>query len=579
MQEKYHQGGLVEEYIARMTDVLNRVAINIDIDINGMLESVAEHTREEWIYCPVLGRFNAGKSSLINLLLREDLLPVSFIPLTGLPVSFFHGKKRQAFVEFSDGATDMAVSDDPDEIVSFVSSYASEKGNPRNIKSVRRIFVYHPSSILENGTVLIDTSGFEVPQGIAVDAMLDSLPGIDAVFFIIAADALISLSELSFIRSLFSLTTNVYFILTKMDLIENGDRTRVVGYIRKTLTSVLPGGSSPVVFPVSLVSGRRIRTDTGLPALESYILEYLGKRKRILKESAALVKISAIRENIGHIMSNRMDAVFGEIKKNEVAESEIRICIDEIDRLENDLPALIEGDYQKIEKHTVMLTREITARLFERVLPLLMTSKVDARHIIIGLFDDEWGKVIAEVDNKVSDFLLRRAVEVDSMIKRLLQSMQIAGIDGQVELFSDYWRTAEKEGRIAIERWNVRIPERNTGILDRLFRWFHWGEEEGERIRMVAHGIVNENVENMRWVLCHNCHVAIQAFRSAFEFFFRSPAVMYAREPDRITGRIAAMRSESERQIASLELALMELQNIGKDEAASIQRIRHGTGN
>mgnify|MGYP003732743649 CR=1 FL=1 len=54
----------------------------------------------------VLGQFKRGKSTLLNALLGEAVLPSSVVPLTAIPTRIRAGSMRQVRVDFSDGRTD-----------------------------------------------------------------------------------------------------------------------------------------------------------------------------------------------------------------------------------------------------------------------------------------------------------------------------------------------------------------------------------------------------------------------------------------------------------------------------------------
>src|SRR5579863_2908842 len=51
----------------------------------------------------VMGRFNRGKSSLMNAILGTDRLPTGLVPLTSVITRVIYGSAERARVEFRDG--------------------------------------------------------------------------------------------------------------------------------------------------------------------------------------------------------------------------------------------------------------------------------------------------------------------------------------------------------------------------------------------------------------------------------------------------------------------------------------------
>ncbi len=82
---------------------------------------------EEEFQIVVIGEFKRGKSTLINALVGEPVLPMSVVPLTSVVTLVRGGKNSSACVEFLDGRKE-GVS--LDKIPDFVA----EENNPENKK-------------------------------------------------------------------------------------------------------------------------------------------------------------------------------------------------------------------------------------------------------------------------------------------------------------------------------------------------------------------------------------------------------------------------------------------------------------
>ena len=114
--------------------------------------ALAARVSEGRFYLACIGQFKRGKSTLINALIGEPVLPVGFIPVTAVPTVIRFGAHARAHVQARDGSwLEIAVSD--------LNQYVSEEHNPENAKGVTGVEVFVPSALLSTGMCLVDTPG------------------------------------------------------------------------------------------------------------------------------------------------------------------------------------------------------------------------------------------------------------------------------------------------------------------------------------------------------------------------------------------------------------------------------------
>jgi hypothetical protein len=96
-----------------------------------------------------LGQFKRGKSTLLNALLHDDVLPTGVVPVTSVVTVIRHGSERRARIRRDGGPwQDVPVSD--------LASYVAEDGNPGNVKQIEAVEVFHPHPLLEGGMSFVD---------------------------------------------------------------------------------------------------------------------------------------------------------------------------------------------------------------------------------------------------------------------------------------------------------------------------------------------------------------------------------------------------------------------------------------
>lgn len=133
-------------------DYKSRYAANIKI-----LEERLVAAEHNFYRLGVIGITSSGKSTMINALLGERMLPMKAKPTSNQLVSCRHGKKREATVFFENGSTQTLTGAQLENI----KGYTDESINPHNKKGVRQIDITSPRFPFDDRIVLIDSPGLD----------------------------------------------------------------------------------------------------------------------------------------------------------------------------------------------------------------------------------------------------------------------------------------------------------------------------------------------------------------------------------------------------------------------------------
>lgn len=158
----------------------------------------------------VAGEFKRGKSTIINALLGEALLPAGVVPLTSVVTVIRSGKVPAVRVELRGGEC-LTID------LSSLGEYVTERGNPGNSKGIERVVIDHPSPWLANGVRLIDTPGIGSVYEHNTDETRKYMPQADAVLFVASVDQPVSRAELDFLRDVRSYAGKCFCLLNKTD--------------------------------------------------------------------------------------------------------------------------------------------------------------------------------------------------------------------------------------------------------------------------------------------------------------------------------------------------------------------------
>jgi len=201
--------------------------------------SLAERLREGRFYVACIGQFKRGKSTLLNALVGDPVLPTGVVPITAVPTVLRYGEKRSARVRFQGGTwTDLA----PEELMQFVS----EEHNPENAKSVAGVEVFVPSPLLADGMCLVDTPGLGSIFAGNTAATHAFVPQIDAAIILVGADPPIAREELALVEDVGKHVRQLLVVLNKADRATEAERRIAGPFTRKVLEKRLGRSVGPI---------------------------------------------------------------------------------------------------------------------------------------------------------------------------------------------------------------------------------------------------------------------------------------------------------------------------------------------
>lgn len=238
----------------------------------------------------VVGEFKRGKSTLINALLGQALLPVAAVPLTAVVTVARRGRETAAFVEFLDGTSRTVP---PGTVVDYIS----EELNPGNMKNVARVIVETPSPLLERSIALVDTPGVGSVYRHNTEVAERYLPEADAVVLVLSADPVIGAAEVEFLRSARRWARRLFVVLNKIDHLDAAELAQAKAFTERVVREALDDpGTHLNLMSAKLGLQSRLSGDmdaanrSGLPAFEAALLDAVEREGRTLLVDAAVAR-------------------------------------------------------------------------------------------------------------------------------------------------------------------------------------------------------------------------------------------------------------------------------------------------
>ncbi len=258
-----------------------------DNDSVAVLKRISNSLEEKTCYLSFMGQFSAGKSRLINNLLKRDILPVHTTETTALPTYIFYGTEESAGVFYNDGSYEELTIDDTLEM--WQSGIKSEK-----LAEIDSIRLTVDSQILKNGLVIIDTPGINTIIENHVERTESIISNSDRVVYVLGKP--LTGSDERFINMLADNGIQLLFVRTKMDELRVNEETPEVAVSKER--DILAPLTSDSIFFVSNEENNRFSSN--IDELRNYISDHVaGDIERSIADisNSKLRYIAARQEN------------------------------------------------------------------------------------------------------------------------------------------------------------------------------------------------------------------------------------------------------------------------------------------
>ena len=268
---------------------------------------------EDRFQLAVVGRFNGGKSSLMNAVVGQALLPTGIRPLTSVITSVCYGSRSGIEVSFRNGSFPARASIDQ------LAKYATEDGNPANRKEVQSVTVRAPLEVLRNGFYFVDTPGIGADIVSNTAATERFLPDADAIIFVTSFDSPLQPGEKDFLSCVRKYADKIFYVVNKADLLAEPARARTLDGILERIKADSADPDSIRLFALSardaldakLTGSKQGLEASGLPDFESALWVFLTEAKsrefltRIAGRTGGLLDAEQLYVSIGEAATGR----------------------------------------------------------------------------------------------------------------------------------------------------------------------------------------------------------------------------------------------------------------------------------
>jgi small GTP-binding protein len=293
---------------------------------------------EDRFHLVVVGEFNHGKSTFVNALLGETVLPTGVTPTTAAIHHLKYAEKPEATVVKSNGDR---------QSIAFGDAKKFAVGGGSSPDEVDYLEIGYPAKLLEERILLVDTPGVNDLSLQHADITYSYIPRADAVLFLLDAGQILKESERIFLQDklLKASRDKIVFVITKWDILNDEEKKEALAYARTQLANLV---KDPVVFPISaekaLEGGKE--AESGMPELLAHLTNFLAEeRGRILLDNALGEGL-----NVAGLLAKGVDA-----RRRSLA-----MKSDELDRRIKVLEDDLKGTAGTIEQRRMKIREEIS---------------------------------------------------------------------------------------------------------------------------------------------------------------------------------------------------------------------------
>lgn len=347
-----------EQIITTIRKLLSREYVQADTDTMQRLQELQKDIQKDFFTVVVLGEFKRGKSTFVNALIGEDILPTDILPTTATINALMYSEEKRIEIVKNDGTTKEGT---------FSKEYLSQFSvdgtvNPNDIQFIN---IGCPAAMLENNVVIVDTPGVSDINEQRVQVTYDFIPKANAVIFLLDATSPLKQSEKEFIEQhlLQESIDKILFIANKYDYIDEEENGDVVSVIQRRLQKAFEKSVSPEilkqirVLPLSAqwaLDGitkhdAELIEDSGIKIVEKEI------KQIIFDGSVSQNKIQRYIHRLTSIMEQLQRIIQNQIGVQQASQEELVKAINKLREMEGayDSNSQCVGDYVQEQKQTI----------------------------------------------------------------------------------------------------------------------------------------------------------------------------------------------------------------------------------
>lgn len=370
----------LEKIIRQQLTFLNALDMKGWVDT---IENLQKRVESDNFKVLVVGEFKRGKSTFINALLGEEILPSYAKPCTAIINEIKWGETRRAMLHFNSDENGNIQS--PQEIpIDEIEEYVVIKDGVNQKEAIHntpheKVEIFWDLDLCKNGVEIIDSPGLNENE-IRQKVTMDYLSTVDAILFVFTCEALASQSEIDVINNTLRKAghEDIFFICNRFDSIRKKEQEDIKKYGISRLAPLTKKGEKRVFF-ISALKALEGRLDedpeevqkSGILPLEKDLQEFLIYDRGKVKLLRPAMELRRSIQETRRIIPERRNLLQTDVKTLEIRYAEA----------------------QKPLQQLEMQRQQISSRINNFLEDIRLAVRVEAQNFYVQLSDkkiNEW---------------------------------------------------------------------------------------------------------------------------------------------------------------------------------------------
>lgn len=458
------------------------------------LEELARRQVDETLVACVVGITSSGKSTFLNAIMGEPLLPEQAKATTNVMVECRRGQHRRLVVHHRDGRHVIHEGDSLD--AALLLRLSSEDGNPGNRREIDRLEWASPSSVIPVGMSIRDTPGLDA-HGFDHHGQLtlrEYLPMAEVAIYLTSVRKPIGSSEAELFAKILENDQRILFVLTQADVVHDDVEG---GYVFKTAGE--KRRRSAEAMHQAIDKAGLSQASCGFAVVSS----------RLAVEARANRESDAWRASGFDPLLAELERLAGELRMTLFEERRHRQLGARLTKVDEDLRRAIENTAEEDDAEDDAATRklqELQAQVASRVRelqeiwqPRLAPETVDTRALLRATTERELERAVDELSAAWARKLEQLNEALDegrASLKRCLEEVDLSPSREQAR------RAAVSVSSFPSVHDHARVETHTHQTRGWFDSWKFWPESETRTHRTIDRGALREAVEAHVRELC-----------------------------------------------------------------------------
>ena len=440
--------------LRKLSEFSGKLNLSKSVDL---IKEVLQRLEEQTFTVAIVGEFRRGKSTLINALLGQHILPSDILPTTATLNRVTYGLKPSAKILYKDGQEETIPYE---QLSNYVTKLTDE--SERKASSVKEAVIYYPVPYCQNKIDILDTPGLNDDQNMT-EVTLGVLPFVDAAIMIMLAQSPFSDSEQNLLKNklINQDLGRIIFVLNIWDTYTPDEAKRLVDNVKKRI-QIYVFDQAEAKFGKNSEEYQRYRQKIGEPKVFGiYIKKALESKQKSDEDGLVASGFHEFEIALEQFLTKERGIILLQVPMNRTIGSakEILTILNIQEKALNMEKGEFESKYQssvveietirKRHKKEIQLIDGKTANVKMLVRPYLYELPNQIKQAASKTIDDmsidpkdlkDEAALGKKISTQVSNTVQRTTASISQQIQNEIQK----GIDQEVERLKDFAHSVEQ---------------------------------------------------------------------------------------------------------------------------------------